>query len=513
MSVSHRRRHLYLLATTLAAIGIGTAVYRSSVLGFPLLPEESAPTWRVEGRISFLRHTPGPAKVRLRVPDDPVGFGMLSENFISRGYGVSIQDEGERRYALWAIRRTEGDQTLYYRTRIYLDPNANPPPPAPPFPEVPQLEEPHASALATIVSEVRRQSADVETFTGTLLRRMSNQDPSDNINLFLQDAKGPLGRAITAKLLLAGARVPARVLQTIPLPGAAQQVPVVPWLAVHNGDRWLYFDPATGEETMPQEQIIWSWDERPLLTVSGGTKETLEFRVSRSLESALSVAMQRGEASGSRMVQFSLLELPLHTQQVYRILVMVPIGVLIIVLMRNVVGLRTFGTFMPVLVAIAFRETKLLYGLILFSFVVGTGLSVRFYLERLHLLLVPRLATVLTVVVLLLASVSVLSHNLGIQTGLSVALFPMVIMAMVIERMSIVWEERGPAEAIKDGLGTLAVAALVYFVMGIDLLQHIAFVYPELLLVVLAMILLIGRYTGYRMTDIPRFKALVGTGR
>ena len=67
---------------------------------------------------------------------------------------------------------------------------------------------------------------------------------------------------------------------------------------------------------------------------------------------------------------------------------------------------------------------------------------------------------ILILVVLLMAAVSVLSNRLGIEVGLSVALFPMVIMAMTIERMSIVWEERGPTEAIQQGVGSLIVAAI-----------------------------------------------------
>jgi hypothetical protein len=82
---------------------------------------------------------------------------------------------------------------------------------------------------------------------------------------------------------------------------------------------------------------------------------------------------------------------------------------------------------------------------------VSLGLLIRFYLEKLRLLLVPRLTCVLTVVVLLMAGISVLSHKLGIQPGLSIALFPMVIISMTIERMSIVWEERGASEAIQEG--------------------------------------------------------------
>ena len=87
----------------------------------------------------------------------------------------------------------------------------------------------------------------------------------------------------------------------------------------------------------------------------------------------------------------------------------------------------------------------------------------RFYLEQLRLLVVPRLAAVLTVVVMLMALISIFSHKLDLERGLSVALFPMVIISMVIERMSIVWEERGAGTAIREGFGSLALAALTLY--------------------------------------------------
>ena len=74
--------------------------------------------------------------------------------------------------------------------------------------------------------------------------------------------------------------------------------------------------------------------------------------------------------------------------------------------------------------------------------------------------------------------------------------------------MSVIWEERGAADAIKAGGGSLTVAAFAYLVMGIDALEHLIFTFPELLLVVLAIVLLSGRYTGYRLLELPRFAAL-----
>ena len=38
--------------------------------------------------------------------------------------------------------------------------------------------------------------------------------------------------------------------------------------------------------------------------------------------------------------------------------------------------------------------------------------------------------------------------------------------------------------------------------------EHFIFVFPESLLLVLALALLLGRYTGYRVTELLRFRAL-----
>ena len=78
---------------------------------------------------------------------------------------------------------------------------------------------------------------------------------------------------------------------------------------------------------------------------------------------------------------------------------------------------------------------------------------------------------------------------------------------MTIERMSVVWEERGATEAIQQGLGSLLVAIICYAVMDLELIKHLVFVFPELLLVVLAATLLLGRYTGYRLLELYRASA------
>jgi hypothetical protein len=287
-----------------------------------------------------------------------------------------------------------------------------------------------------------------------------------------------------------------------------REAPLIHWLQVYEEKQWRPFDPITGDSAVPADYFPWYRGTEPLVRLEGGDGLQVTLSVNLQEEEAVRAAIESGRIKSPFLLEFSLFSLPIHTQAVYRILLLIPVGAFLLVILRNVIGIKTFGTFMPVLIALAFRETQLLWGIILFSLLVGLGLSVRRYLEHLKLLLVPRLACVLFVVVLLMAALSVLTHKLGFERGLSVALFPMVILTMTIERMSIVWEERGAGEALQQGAGSLTVAAFAHLIMTISYVEHLVFVFPELLLVLLAGTLLLGRYYGYRLVELLRFKAL-----
>ncbi|HWK53077.1 MAG TPA: 7TM domain-containing protein, partial [Hyphomicrobiales bacterium] len=88
----------------------------------------------------------------------------------------------------------------------------------------------------------------------------------------------------------------------------------------------------------------------------------------------------------------------------------------------------------------------------------------------------------------------------------------MVILTMTIERMSIVWEERGTRETIKESIGTLVVSVTGFYVMSDPRLMHLMFNFPELLLVVLALCMMLGSYSGYRLSEVLRFKDLTKSG-
>jgi hypothetical protein len=144
----------------------------------------------------------------------------------------------------------------------------------------------------------------------------------------------------------------------------------------------------------------------------------------------------------------------------------------------------------------------------LFTLLIVLGLGLRFYLERLQLLLVPRLAVVLVFIVLAMAGITIAMANANQAIGLSISLFPMVILTMTIERMSIVWEEQSASEAIKQGAGSMVVASITYLAMTNGQVEYLMYQFPELLFVIMGLCVMMGRYTGLRLSELWRFREL-----
>ena len=90
--------------------------------------------------------------------------------------------------------------------------------------------------------------------------------------------------------------------------------------------------------------------------------------------------------------------------------------------------------------------------------------------------------------------------------GLRVTVFPMIVLAWTIERMSLIWDEEGAASAISQVFGSLVAGVAAYLTMKLEVARYWVEYFPEVLLLLLAMVLLIGRYTGYRLTELFRFR-------
>ncbi|WP_338523116.1 inactive transglutaminase family protein [Pseudomonas batumici] len=500
--------HLKILIAVLVLLGVSVTAYQILVLGIPVTEDATDDLWNIDAKVEFVANTKEPVKIQMFVPPLSRDYVSLNESFISNNYGVSVNRADGNRKVTWSARRVSGKQTLYYRlvlTKRYT--GEKPKVKGPTFRDSMAIEGPEKIAAEALIAPIRQHSADVETFIGETIKRVNNLG-DDNVKLLLAGDPSTPHKAQIIELLLSIAHVPMERAHTIRLEADQPQTPEL-WLRSFNGSDWLYFNPDTGEQGLPPDRLLWWTGPDNLITVEGGKKAGVTFSLNNSEMNAIRLAKLTDESSDANFLEYSLYGLPLQTQQTFMVMVMIPIGVLVILILRNLVGLQTLGTFTPVLIALAFRETQLGFGIVLFTLITALGLSLRSYLEHLKLQMLPRLSVVLTFVVVLIAAISLFSHKLGLERGLSVALFPMVILTMTIERLSITWEERGASHALKVAIGTLFAASLAHLIMTVPELIYFVFTFPAILLILVGFMLAMGRYRGYRLTELVRFKAFL----
>jgi hypothetical protein len=481
------------------AAGISMAVWRHIDLGIPWLTGEQRPVWMIEARVDF-DAIGEPAKASLHLPSHPPGFRILTEQAASPGYGFSIIEERGTRRAEWTKRNVTGEQTLYFKTQFVPDDSVGEQrPPRKPSPQPVFWEEPEATAVNEILGEARERSSGPESLTRELIRLMQPNEQAQNTTLLVSEEN--YVSLLVSMLNHAG--IAARTADALRLEDARRRQTLLPFLQIYDGEKWLTFNPRTAEQGVPENLLLWRQGSQSLLDVVGGDNSQVTFSMLRQTVPALQLAALEANRNGLGVLGFY--ELPIEEQSMFRMLLLLPLGALIVAFMRIVIGIRTSGTFMPILIAVAFVQTTLIPGLVAFLSVVAIGLLLRGYLSSLNLLLVSRISALIILVIFITAGLSIVGYQMGFNTGMTVTFFPMVIIAWTIERMSILWEEEGAREVLAQGSGSLFVAIIAYLVMSTPLASHLTFNFPELHLVVLGLILLMGQYTGYKLSELRRF--------
>jgi hypothetical protein len=491
----NQRGPLLFVVSLLLITGIGTAWYRHVTYRIPLLPGVQTTVWQVEARVEFLAQG-GATQALLTLPPDQTGFRVVGESGASSGYGFDLSTDGAQRQAHWTKRFAEGDQILFYKLDLVRDSGYEVLPDEPPPPTGSQIwDEPYQTAARQLSESVTPISADARSLARQLVREINQPDANQNVALLLERYRP--ADLITS--ILNDNAIPARTVQVLELEDGRRRQDLRDFVQFWQDEQWHLLDP-TGAESDPARLLLWQTATPSVLEVLGGSRSRVTFSM---ISQSRPAEVVRAESVPGFAI--SLYSLPIAEQGMFKLIMLLPVGALVVALMRILVGLKTSGTFMPVLIALAFLQTQLIPGLVSFILVVAVGLVIRSYLSALNLLLVARIATLVVLVIGIISIFSIVSYHLGLMAGLSITFFPMIILAWTIERMSITWEEEGPKEVFVQGGGSLFVATLAFLMMDREIVRHLAFNFPELHLCVLAVILMLGRYTGYRLMELRRF--------
>lgn len=497
----------YFVTAFIFAIGIILMGYQHIAYDLPFIPGQDRDLWSVEAKIEFKPDTEnGTAQLRFALPAVQSGLTQVKQTTSSLGYGVDYINRGSNNYVEWSKRSVSGEQVLYYRADLLVDPDA-----AMSSMRVPAISqtvepEPYGTAIAEIAAAAQARSADPFSMAAQTIAELKTESESSSLLLAHYSLSGTVVR------ILQSAGVHAREIGVLTLENGRRNRPLESRVAVFSDEKYQIFNPKDGTSGINSNELIWTNNGNPILTLEGGKSARVSFSMLKHRISAVQAGKLKAgvaQASGEELPSLSVDSLPVEEQALFKNILLLPVGVLIVVFLRILIGVKTSGTFMPVLIAMSFLQTNLIIGLIGFIAIVGVGLVVRSWLSHLNLLLVARISAVIVLVIAIIGTVSVLSYKFGLTEGLKVTFFPLIILSWTIERMSIIWEEEGYHEVIKQGGGSLFVAVCAFIAMDSLIVQHLTFNFIGVQFVILALVLLMGNYTGFRLSELKRFKPLV----
>jgi len=501
------------LAAVLFFVSFSLIGYRVLRLGYPLLPTSPVRAWGLTMEIFFEPAGRNGKEIEIRagLPESRSGQTVIEQRDLSGLLQFNLMPEGLNQIGVWSGDPEEG-RVLSYRATVLLNPKRlrKPKPPGPEsFPAI--IADKSDQILARRLIErydSLKAPEKLKAIAATAKGIWGEPPPDDNDLKQWSAIQKKYGAEKAMVILLRLADFPVRKVQGFVL---VESIAMQPdrWIAVWTGQKWEHIQPETGDLYSESVCLLpLMIGDTPLVSISGGKLQEVRWNLSKQTLSQWRSHFERIERSTRFLDRWSLFTVPNQFQEIFHILLLVPIGVLMISVLRNIVGFPTFGIFMPVLMALAFRSTGLSYGLGIFAGVVLIGYLLRRGIDRLRLLLVPRLSFLITFVILAFTVFALIGSKLGIREFMAVGLLPFVILSMTIERFFILIEESGAFQALRTAAGSAAVAAITYKIIQIDPLQLTFFVYPELLFAIMGLLLLLGNYSGYRLSEILRFKVL-----
>jgi hypothetical protein len=366
------------------------------------------------------------------------------------------------------------------------------------------------SALARTLTSGLENTMDVaETLYRFVDEKVQNEPsidgPAVSAAECLKDQSGDC--AAKARLLAALLRnrgIPARLVTGVTLTKGPEQRAHY-WVEGWVHERWLPMCPFHHHfGRVPPTYLVLGFGDQP--PVRGRHVKDLDYAFLVEKVAGEDAAAANAPALRRFFRAASLFMLPPAERRLVEFLLLLPVAALVICVFRNLIGLNSFGTFAPALVGLAFRELHSLPGILVFVSILLVGWLLRRVLDHYHLLQVPRVSLMLSLIVVVLIGCIVAANFKDLPATKYISLFPMVILTGMVERFWTLETEDGTASSFKTLLSTMLIAASIALLLSLHALVRHLFSYPETLGAIMAAQLLIGRYTGYRFMELLRFR-------
>ncbi|HOZ03565.1 MAG TPA: 7TM domain-containing protein [Candidatus Woesebacteria bacterium] len=187
-----------------------------------------------------------------------------------------------------------------------------------------------------------------------------------------------------------------------------------------------------------------------------------------------------------------------------------PVAAALIAASRHIVGLKGFGIYIPTVLSVAFVSTGIIPGIIIFAAITIMALVFNKLIKKIRIPYLPRTALLLWTISVGIFGLLMLAPILNVTNLMTVNIFPILILMLLSENFLDAQSKSKESQAVALTIETIILASISSWLLNWDFLQKVALKEPELLLLITALAsLIIGKFSGLRVSERLRFRDII----
>jgi hypothetical protein len=330
-------------------VGLGAASLRHFQLGVDFEPTLKPQAWAVELQATGDLDDDY-ARISLRLPSLPNVLKVTDQKFASSGYSLGIVRMKRSAIATLTNKSpTQGEQFFTYRVEL----------------ERSEVEQKIDFSTDHQPGEL---SAETTDFLRKLLEMIQQTHPQEKRSralvyaLFDSDRRPEAFRTFPKELRNRAGRlaalsyldVPYLMVRGVRLDKSTPNAALRTLLLVKLNGEVRVLDLSRQRIYHPRSYFLWGESDELIEDSRGLTNLEFSIALAPLDHTVQPIKIVPTDKVSRILAWFSLSRFPVHSQNLFRVLLLLPLAALVITFLRNVVGMKTFGTFLPALISLVF---------------------------------------------------------------------------------------------------------------------------------------------------------------
>lgn len=201
-------------------------------------------------------------------------------------------------------------------------------------------------------------------------------------------------------------------------------------------------------------------------------------------------------------------------------LLLLPVVVTMIGISRHIFGLKSLGIYLSMVITFIFYQLGvslsegaylsdplqgLKYGIPLVSIVFASTLLCYITIKKWSLHYYPKLAIVVTSVTMMLVIAIILLSYFNFKNVLKVETFTLVLIVAISEKYFSILSRKNIKTTFFISIESIILSTICYLIISLPVLIELLFQYPYLILILLPINYIVGKFTGLRLSEYLRF--------